>query len=141
MRLTTRMLLPVLLLSAAVGSAMADVKDSVAAAYKAWDAAFNSKDAKAIAAMYAPDAKLLPPTHIIVTGPAEIEKFFAGLITDGFRNHALKVIEVRGSDNVVYGTANWSASDRDGKPLGGIATHIFERQADGSWKLQFHTFN
>ena len=48
MRKITRMLLPVLLLSAAVGSAMADMKGDVTAAYKAWDEAFNKGDAKAI---------------------------------------------------------------------------------------------
>ena len=40
MRLMTRMLLSVLLLSAAVGSAMADTKGDITAAYQAWDAAF-----------------------------------------------------------------------------------------------------
>ena len=42
---------------------------------------------------------------------------------------------------MAYGTANWSASDKDGKAIGGIATHIFERQCDGSLKLKVHTFN
>ena len=141
MRLMTRMLLPVLLLSAAVGSAIADTKGDVTAAYQAWDAAFNKGDAKAVAAFYAPDAKLLPPTHTVVTGPAEIEKFFAGL-ANGSNKHTLQVIEAGGADKVVYGAANWSVSDKDGKTLGkGIATHIFERQGDGSLKLKIHTFN
>ncbi len=141
MRKITRMLLPVLLLSVAVGSAMADMKDDVTAAYQAWNAAFNKGDAKAVAAFYTSDAKLLPPTHTVATGPAEIEKFFAGL-ANGSNKHALQVIEVGGADKVVYGAANWSVSDKDGKTVGkGIATHIFERQGDGSLKLKVHTFN
>ncbi len=141
MRLITRMLLPALLLLVAVGSAMADMKDDVAAAYKAWDAAFNKADAKAVAAFYQSDAKVLPPSHTVVNGPAEIEKFFAGFFANGVKDHALKLIEAGGTDKMGYGTANWSAAAKDGKSLGGIATHIFERQADGSLKLKIHTLN
>ena len=141
MRKIKRVLLPFLLFMAAVGSAMADMKDDVTAAYKAWDEAFNKGDAKAVTAFYAPDAKVLPTTHVVVTGPAEIEKLFAGFMTSGLKNHALKIIEVGGDGKVVYGAANWSATDKDGKPLSGIATHIFERQGDGSLKLKIHTFN
>jgi ketosteroid isomerase-like protein len=141
MQTITRMLLPALLVLVAVGSAMADMKDDVAAAYTAWDAAFNKADAKAVAAFYLPEAKVLPPTHTVVSGPAEIEKFFAGFFANGVKSHALKLIEAGGADKMGYGTANWSAADKDGKPLGGIATHIFERQGDGSLKLKIHTFN
>lgn len=135
------MLFSAVLLLSAVGSAAADIKDDVTSAYKAWDAAFNKGDAKALAAFYAADAKLLPPTHTIVAGPAEIEKFFAGLFTNGVKGHALKIIEIGGAEKMAYGTANWSASDKDGKAIGGIATHIFERQSNGFLKLKVHTFN
>ena len=105
------------------------------------DAAFNSGDAKAVAASYAADAELLPPTHTISKGPAEIEKFFDGLIKGGVKGHALKLVEAGGTDKTVYGTANWSATDKDGKQIGGLATHIFERQNDGALKLKAHIFN
>jgi len=68
----------------------------VTAAYKTWDAAFDSGDAKAIAASYAADAELLPPTHTIAKGPAEIEKFFDDLIKGGVKSHALKLVEAGG---------------------------------------------
>jgi ketosteroid isomerase-like protein len=66
---------------------------------------------------------------------------FANAVTD----HKLQVIDAGGDDKVVYGTANWSAKGKhkDGKPanFSGIATHVFERQADNSLKLRLHTFN
>ena len=127
---------------ASIGSALAaDIKSDVTAAYKAWDAAFNSGDAKAIAASYTSDAELLPPTHTIAKGPADIEKFFDGLLKGGVKNHALKLVEAGGSDKTAYGTANWSATDKDGKQIGGLATHVFERQSDGALKLKAHIFN
>ena len=134
-----------LLTVAPVGSLAADPKSDVTAAYAAWDAAFNKRDAKTIAATYLPNAKLLPPSHEVASGPAAIEKFFAEAHANGLTDHKLQVIDAGGDDKVVYGTANWSAKgkDKDGKPanFSGIATHVFERQADGSLKLRLHTFN
>lgn len=110
-----------------------------------WDSAFNKADAKAVAAAYLPNAKLLPPTHEVISGPAEIENFFAGLFTSGFTDHNLTIIDAGGDDGVVYRAANWSAkgngADGNDQAAGGTATHVFERQADGSLKLRLHAFN
>ena len=61
-----------LLTVAPVGSFAAEPKSDVTAAYAAWDAAFNKGDAKTLAAAYLPNAKLLPPTHEVASGPAAI---------------------------------------------------------------------
>ena len=122
-----------------------ELRSQVADAYEAWDAAFNRGDAKAVAAAYLPDAKFLPATHAVLSGPAEIEEFFAGLFANGVTGHALRLFEAGGDGKLVYGAANWTATAKgaDGAPqeIGGIATHIFERQADGGLKLKLHTFN
>ena len=134
-----------LLTVAPVGSFAGDPKSGVSAAYAAFDAAFNKGDAKAVTAFGRYKAKVLPPTHEVVSGPAAIEKFFAGLHASGVTDHKLEVIDAGGDDKVVYGSANWSAKgkDKDGKPadFSGIATHVFERQPDNSLKLRLHTFN
>jgi uncharacterized protein (TIGR02246 family) len=123
----------------------ADLEDEVVAAYEGWNAAFNKGDAKAIAAAYVDDATLLPPTHTVLSGPEEIEEFFAGLLEAGVTDHTLDVIEVGGDGNLVYSAANWTAKGKDeqGNPqdVGGIATHVFERQDSGELKLKLHTFN
>jgi uncharacterized protein (TIGR02246 family) len=114
----------------------------VSAAYESWNAVFNEGDAQAVAAAYADDAKLLPPTHAVHSGPKEIEEFFSGLFEAGVTDHALAIIEVGGDGDLVY-----SAAKREGlrraipQDVGGIATHIFERQDDGELKLKLHTFN
>ncbi|APO52719.1 ketosteroid isomerase-like protein [Bradyrhizobium diazoefficiens] len=134
-----------LLIAAPAITLAADAKADVEKAYVTFDAAFNKQDAKAVAANYVPTAKVLPPTHEVASGPAEIEKFFAGFFANGVTGHKLEVIDAGGDDKVVVGTAKWSATgkDKEGKPapFSGLAMHVFERQADGSLKLRFHTFN
>jgi uncharacterized protein (TIGR02246 family) len=124
---------------------MSELRDQVDVAYQAWNAAFNSGDPKAVAAAYLEDAKLLPPTHAVLSGPAEVEQFFAGIFANCITGHALKIIEVGGDGNIVFAAANWNAmaTGAEGKvqAIGGIATHIFERQSDGGLKLKLHTFN
>jgi ketosteroid isomerase-like protein len=122
-----------------------DVRAEIMAAYAAWDASFNKANAKAVAAAYAADAKVLPPNHEVVSGPAEIERFFAGLFSSGFTDHNLSIVDAGGDEKLLYGAAKWSVNgkgaDGNRQAAGGLATHVFERQADGSLKLRLHTFN
>ncbi|MDH2347965.1 MULTISPECIES: nuclear transport factor 2 family protein [unclassified Bradyrhizobium] len=82
-----------LLTVAPVGSFAGDPKSDVSSAYAAFDTAFNKGDAKAVAALYLPNAKVLPPTHEVASGPAAIEKFFARLHANGVTDHKLEVID------------------------------------------------
>jgi hypothetical protein len=86
-----------LLTAASVGSFAADPKSDVKAAYAAWDAAFNKGDAKALSAAYLPNAKLLPPTHEVASGPAAIETFFAGLHANGVTEARTRMASLRNS--------------------------------------------
>jgi ketosteroid isomerase-like protein len=121
------------------------VDEQVKAAYAAWDEAFNKGDAKSVAAFYTDNATFLPATHDVVQGPAGVEKFFGGIFGMGVTGHKLELIEAQGEGNLVFGPAKWSAKGKDAngadQPWGGVATHIFEKQADGTLKLRLHTFN
>jgi ketosteroid isomerase-like protein len=137
LRAALLVIVTVLLAPAATYAAAMD--EQVKAANAAWDAAFNKGDPAAVAAFYADDAKLLPPDHAVYEGPAGAEKFFAGVIGSGVTGHKLEIIEADGGDTLVAAAAKWSAQGKDasGKPatFGGVATHVFEKQADGSLKL------
>ena len=86
-------------------SSSLDIRAEISAAYSAWDSAFNKADAKAVASAYVPNAKVLPPTHEVISGPAAIENFFAGLFSSGFTDHNLTIIDAGGDDKVVYSAA------------------------------------
>jgi len=135
----------VILAFAAVSIARADAAADVTAAYTAWDKAFNSGDAKAVCALYTDDALLLPPTHDVIKGPDAVDKFIAGILGMGGKDHKLELIEASGDGNIVYATAKWTAAGKDAagkdQPWAGTATTIFEKQGDGSLKLKVHTFN
>lgn len=135
----------VLLLSPLTASRADEMGEQVKAAYAAWDAAFNQGDAAKIAAFYTDDVLFLPATHDVIEGSDGVEKFFAGLIANGVSGHKLELIRVEGEPALVVGAAKWSAKGKDASgaeaAFGGIATHVFERQADGSLKLKLHSFN
>ena len=139
MRRSTMLGLLAGLLAPAAARAAAPDED-VKAAYAAWDAAFNKGDAKAIAALYTDDAIVLPPTHDVVRGPAEIGKFFSGFITNGVTGHKLELIQANGGADVIVAAARWSAKGKTAS-LGGLATHEFRKQANGDLKIRLHTFN
>jgi uncharacterized protein (TIGR02246 family) len=130
-------------ISPATHAASAD--DDVKAAYAAWDAAFNKADAKAVAGFYADDAVFLPANHEVIRGPSGVETFFSGLFGGGASGHKLELIEAHGDGSLAYGAAKWSATGKDAEgkdqPWGGVATHVFQRQPDGSLKILLHTFN
>lgn len=81
----------------------------------------------------------------MISGPAAIEKLFAGLFANGVAGHKLDLIEAGGDESLAFGAAHWRATAKgaDGatRDLGGIATHMFERAPDGSLKLEIHTSN
>lgn len=120
-------------------------KEQVAAAYAAWDAAFNKGDAKELAGFYTEDATFLPPTHAVLEGPAGVAEFFGGLFANGVTGHKLELIEAEAGTEMVVGAAKWSAQGKDANgadaTFSGVATHVFEVQGDGSLKLKLHTFN
>lgn len=129
-----------------VGAARADaLDDQVTAAYAAWNTAFNKGDASGIASFYTDDAKLLPPDHNIYEGPAGVEKFFTAVLGNGLHDHALELIDAESSGDYVIAAAKWSAKGKDASgaetTFGGIVTHVFEKQPDGSLKLELMTFN
>lgn len=121
------------------------LEEDVSAAYAKWDAAFNESDAKSLATFYTEDTLFLPASHDIIRGFSGVEEFFDGLFDNGVTGHKLELIEAISEGDLVVSTAKWSAEGKDdageSTTFGGIATHVFEKQDDGSLQLKMHTFN
>jgi uncharacterized protein (TIGR02246 family) len=61
-------------------AAWAQSKSSIEKLNAEWMAAFNKGDAKALAAMYTPDAYVLPAGAELAKGHSAIEKFWGGAV-------------------------------------------------------------
>jgi uncharacterized protein (TIGR02246 family) len=122
-----------------------DVRRAIETGNAKWNEAFNKKDAAALTAMYAPDAKLLPPANTVVSGPAEIHKFWQSMFDGGFADHQIKLIDAQGAGNMAYEAAQWQATG-PGKggarqTYKGSVVMILERQGGNDWKAKVHTWN
>ena len=109
--------------------------------YKAWDAAFNKRDAMALGDLYDEDSVLLPTDHQVIKDRRNIEKFFDGLFKAGFKNFKLELVEAGGHGDMIFGAAKWSADDGKGAHFGGVAMHVFTKQEDGTYKIRIQTWN
>lgn len=111
-----------------------------------FDAAFNSKNAQAIAALYANDAIVMPaPAGQVVKGRQGVADFFGGLIQAGVIEHALTMKEAVVSETMATQTGHWAAAmvGEDGvkQQFGGNVQVVFQKQADGQWLAVTHIWN
>lgn len=111
-----------------------------------FDAAFNSKNPQAIAALYAEQAIVMPaPAGQVVKGRQAVADFFAGLIQAGVIEHALTMNEVVVSETLVTQTGHWAAAmmAEDGvkQQFGGNVQVVFQKQPDGRWLAVTHIWN
>ncbi len=111
-----------------------------------FDAAFNSKNTTAIAALYADSAIVMPaPAGQPVKGRQAIADFFAGLIQAGVIEHTLTMKDAIVTDTLATQTGNWAAAmiGEDGvkQQFGGNVQVVFQKQADGQWLAVTHIWN
>lgn len=141
----TALLASTLLVAATSVAFASEAEEQVMEAYSAWNEAFNSGDAESLGALYTDGATLLPPNHQVFEGPEGVAEFFGGLFEGGVTGHDLELITTSDGEDTVIAAANWSAEGKDANgdaaTFSGVATHVFEKQSDGSLKLMLHTFN
>jgi len=117
----------------------------IEAANTEWNKALNSGNVKGLAALYTENAILSPGNGKTLVGRAEIENLFKGFVDGGVHNHTLEIIEVGGSDKMIYQVARWSAqgAETNGETpsFGGITTSILEQSSDGNWLARAHIWN
>ncbi|HUR94268.1 MAG TPA: DUF4440 domain-containing protein [Gemmatimonadales bacterium] len=114
------------------------------AAIRATDSAFasaaGSGDAAAVAAIYAPDAQLMPPNAPTIEGRDAVQKFWGGLLGAYQVKFQLGADEIEGRGDLAYARGHFVL---DGTPKGkgipplheeGKYLEILRRQPDGHWR-------
>jgi uncharacterized protein (TIGR02246 family) len=138
----------VLCLSALATAAQAASKnadeDAIRAQTIAWEKAYNSADAKGVAAQYADDALLLPPGSPGVRGRAAILTFFTKDVADSKSAGATFVINYP-TEVGVSGNMGWESGTYKVTMKGAvIETGKFlsvSRKKDGKWLYIRDTWN
>jgi uncharacterized protein (TIGR02246 family) len=126
------------LLCALAGVAQASPADEAAirAQTMAWEKAYNSGDAKGVAAQYADDALLLPPGSPAVSGRAAILTFFTKDIADSKAAGAEFVIDPK-TDVGVSGDMGWESGRYTATVKGAVVESgkflSVSRKKDGKW--------
>jgi uncharacterized protein (TIGR02246 family) len=133
--------------TAPAGLSAAD-ETAIREADQAWAKAASAGDAAALTAFYASDAVLLPPGSPPLRGSEDIGKFFTGLTSAVSGPFELKTMAVEGRGDLAFSVGEYTATltpkkagakpmpTEQGKYLG-----VLKKQADGSWKLIYDTWN
>jgi uncharacterized protein (TIGR02246 family) len=115
------------------------------AAIRATDSVFagavGAGDAAGIAALYLPDAHVLPPQAPAVEGRAAIQQFFAGLLGAYQVTIAVNSEEIEGRGDLAYARGHYTM---EGTPKAagapplreeGKFLEVLRRQPDGTWRM------
>lgn len=121
--------------------AFAGEKEDIQALNDQFSAAANRGDADAIAALYAPDATVLPPDNSVVTG-AGIRALFAGM-TSQITNVKLTTSEtVRLSPDYIREIGVASFTTKGDKPANVSGSYVVVwKKVGGDWKLWTDIFH
>jgi uncharacterized protein (TIGR02246 family) len=115
------------------------------AAIRASDSAFVSAmasgDAAAVAAIYVPDAHVLPPDAPPVEGRAAIQQFFAGFLGAYHVTAVVSSDEIEGRGDLAFARGHYTLEGTP-KAAGTPPLHeegkfleVLRRQPDGTWRL------
>jgi uncharacterized protein (TIGR02246 family) len=130
-----------LMLLAGVTTARADAVQDVEAATAEWISAFNRKDAKAIVALYAPDAVFFGTSSPVLRDKPElVQDYFKSLPTLGDSQVTMGEHRVQVFGNVAVNTGYYTrAAMQNGAMVRNPArfTFIYEKRA-GKWVIVNH---
>ena len=144
MRSAARICLTALLAfpATALGQADPDAQVAVKEGTMVWAAAFNAGNAANIAALYADDAKLLPPGGETIEGIEAIGAFWEGFIVEAEgASVSLEGVELYNLGDVALDIGAFTVTGADGSHLDhGKYMIIWTRGEDG-WKMARDMWN
>jgi uncharacterized protein (TIGR02246 family) len=124
---------------------VAEGRTEVDAANRRFMEAFERGDAASVAALYTEDAVVLPPDGPMISGRAEIEEFWRGLMAAGARGVDLVTLRLAGSADVLHEVGRATITIRPESGEANILTVkyvvVWERAADGGVALAVDTWN
>ncbi len=117
-----------------------ETRQAIEAINAAFDDAYNRGDAAAIAADYTEDCAMLAPNQSTVRGRQAIETLFKGFIDEVGGTVSHEIVEVAEAGDLAYQWGTYTLESGEVSDAGQLV-EIFNRQADGSWKIRLSIFN
>jgi len=105
-----------------------------------WQAAMDAGDADALVALYAEEARLMPPNAEATIGRDAINAAFGGMIESGARV-GLTVVESRSSGDMAYNVGTYEMTAGGEVADKGKYIEVWQRSADGTWLMTNDIWN
>lgn len=119
--------------------------EAIAAAHRAFAGALREGDARAAAAVYTLDAKMLAPSAEPLAGRDAIEAFWRAGVGAGVFDVDLQALELEQRDNVAYefGRYSFRLQPGDGTTVVDRGKYLLlhARQPDGTWRREVEMFS
>jgi uncharacterized protein (TIGR02246 family) len=118
---------------------------AIADATAALVAALNAGNPRDAAALYAEDARLLPPAAPVIEGREAVEAFWRAGLESGVADVQLEPLEVDHREGVAYELGRYrlrltATAERAAVNRGSYLV-VHQRQPDGEWRRAIETFN
>lgn len=123
---------------AATTAYAADVKQQIEAANRVFTEAYGKGDAAAVAALYTPDATVLPPGSEMVHGRPAIQAFWKKAMDSGLKLKSLEAVSVVSYGDIAREIGR--ASLEAGGPVEVKYVVVWQR-VDGAWHLTTDIWN
>ena len=124
---------------------LAQVQQAIEEANAKFGEAIRAGDAAALAALYAEDARLLPPNREMIRGREGVEAFWAGGMQMGIKDVVLTTMEVMIMGDMVceIGRADVTIQPEGMETIqdNGKYVVIWKKTPDGAWQLYVDIWN
>ena len=121
---------------------MAEVRDDITEAYKAFEENFFKGDADGLSLIYTDDAELLVPEAPPIKGRKAIAQAWRGILGSGGNRVRVEIREVQDNGDWAFEVGSFTVTAPDGALLNaGKYIVVWKRQSDGAWKVHRDIFN
>ena len=120
---------------------VSDIRKDIRNANDNFEHAFAQGDAKAMAALYTPDAILLPPGAPIQRGSDGIENFWKMVMDMGIKEVNLTTAEIEEMGETAVEVGEYKLSGANHNPVDSGKYLVVRRKEMGSWKLHKDIWN
>ncbi len=118
-----------------------DVRAALEAGNRKFEEAVSRGDGAALAALYTPEAQLLPAQSDFVTGTKAIGEFWQGVFDSGIKAATLTTVEVNSHGDTADEVGRYELRAADGEVLDKGKYVVIWKKEDGTWKLHRDIWN